>query len=95
MPTQLTAAITFRCSKPCRFLALEHLANGRLAVLRPARGNLNFAAAADIAFDAGPRIEVDDTEFGENPNEDFWMCIVPINDYQCVHFHIGGITKRR
>jgi phthalate 4,5-dioxygenase oxygenase subunit len=26
--------------------------------------NLNFAAAADMAFDATPRIEVDDTEFG-------------------------------
>jgi phenylpropionate dioxygenase-like ring-hydroxylating dioxygenase large terminal subunit len=79
--------------------------------------NLNFAAAAEMAFDAGPRIEVDDTDFGfhyaalrggerpeedthvritavtapfyvANPNEDLWMCVVPINDYQCIHFHV-------
>jgi phthalate 4,5-dioxygenase len=64
-----------------------------------------------MAFDAGPRIEVDDTDFGfhyaalrggeapgqdvhvritavtapffvANPNEDLWMCVVPINDHQ-------------
>ena len=86
--------------------------------------NLNFAAAADMAFDAGPRIEVDDTDFGfhyaalrggdaqgqdvhvritavtapffvANPNEDLWMCVVPINDYQCVHFHVFFHPKRR
>ena len=86
--------------------------------------NLNFAAAADMAFDAGPRIEVDDTDFGfhyaalrggeapgqethvritavtapffvANPNEDLWMCVVPINDYQCVHFHVFFHPERR
>lgn len=86
--------------------------------------NLNFAAAAEMAFDAGPRIEVDDTDFGfhyaalrggeqpgqdthvrvtavtapfyvANPNEDLWMCVVPINDYQCVHFHVFYHPERR
>ena len=86
--------------------------------------DLNFAAAAEMAFDAGPRIEVDDTEFGfqyaalrggddpgqethvrvtavlapfavANPNEDLWMCIVPINDYQCVHFHVWWHPERK
>jgi phthalate 4,5-dioxygenase oxygenase subunit len=86
--------------------------------------NLNFAAAAEMAFDAGPRIEVDDTDFGyhyaalrggeqpgqdshvritavtapfyvANPNEDLWMCVVPINDTQCVHFHVFFHPERR
>jgi phthalate 4,5-dioxygenase len=86
--------------------------------------NLNFAAAAEMAFDAGPRIEVDDTDFGfqyaalrggdkpgeethvrvtavlapfavANPNEDLWMCIVPINDYQCIHFHVWWHPERK
>ena len=86
--------------------------------------NLNFAAAAEMAFDAGPRIEVDDTDFGfqyaalrggeepgedthvrvtaisapffvANPNEDLWMCVVPINDTQCVHFHVFWHAERR
>ena len=86
--------------------------------------NLNFAAAADMAFDSGPRIEVDDTDFGfqyaalrggegpsedvhvritaitapffvANPNEDLWMCVVPINDSQCVHFHVFFHPERK
>jgi phenylpropionate dioxygenase-like ring-hydroxylating dioxygenase large terminal subunit len=86
--------------------------------------NLNFAAAAEMAFDAGPRIEVDDTDFGfhyaalrggeqpeqdthvritavtapfyvANPNEDLWMCVVPINDYQCIHFHVFFHPERK
>jgi phenylpropionate dioxygenase-like ring-hydroxylating dioxygenase large terminal subunit len=86
--------------------------------------NLNFAAAAEMAFDPGPRIEVDDTDFGfhyaalrggeqpgqdtlvritaitapffvANPNEDLWMCVVPINDHQCVHFHVFFHAERR
>ena len=86
--------------------------------------NLNFAAAAEMAFDAGPRIEVDDTDFGfqyaalrggerpgqdthvritaisapfyvANPNEDLWMCVVPINDTQCIHFHVFFHPERR
>jgi hypothetical protein len=73
---------------------------------------------------AGPRIEVDDTDFGfhyaalrggeapgqdvhvrvtavtapffdANPNEDLWMCVVPINDYRCVHFHVFFHPERR
>jgi phthalate 4,5-dioxygenase len=85
--------------------------------------NLNFAAAAEMAFDAGPRIEVDDTDFGfqyaalrggesegqethvritaviapfavANPNEDLWMGVVPINDTQCIHFHVWWHGER-
>ena len=39
----------------CTWMVSGHRANSK---------NLNFAAAADMAFDAGPRIEVDDTDFG-------------------------------
>jgi hypothetical protein len=33
--------------------------------------------------------------FVANPNEDLWMCVVPINDYQCVHFHVFFHPERR
>ncbi len=87
--------------------------------------NLNFAAAAEMTFDAAPTIEVDDTDFGfhyaairggndqdgngaqhvritafsnpcfiANPNEDLWMCIVPINDEKCIHFHVWWHAER-
>jgi len=46
-----------------RFLAFEHLAPDGLRASQKLE-NLNFAAAAQMAFDAGPRIEVDDTDFG-------------------------------
>lgn len=86
--------------------------------------NLNFAAAAQMSFDAAPRIEVDDTDFGfhyaairggkadgeeqhirvtafiapfavANPNEDLWMAVVPINDYQSIHFHVWWHPERK
>jgi len=86
--------------------------------------NLNFAAAAEMSFDAAPLIEVDDTTFGfhyaalrggskpgedlhvritavlapfqvANPNEDLWMFVVPINDYQSIHFHVWAHPERQ
>lgn len=86
--------------------------------------NLNFTAAAGMQFDAAPRIEVDDTDFGfhyaairagtkptdpvqarvtafiapfsvANPNEDLWMGVVPINDYQSIHFHVFYHPERK
>ncbi|MEQ8346512.1 MAG: Rieske 2Fe-2S domain-containing protein [Sneathiellaceae bacterium] len=87
--------------------------------------DLNFAAAAEMTFDAAPTIEVDDTDFGfqyaairggsdadgsetlhvritafsgpcfiTNPNEDLFMCMVPINDEQCIHFHVFWHPER-
>jgi len=33
--------------------------------------------------------------FVANPNEDLWMCVVPINDTQCIHFHVFWHADRK